>query len=299
MTDSATTAAQHDLMAKGDGFIAALDQSGGSTPKALKLYGVEPDSYSGDEEMFAKMHEMRSRIMLADDFTNSKVVGAILFERTMDAEVAGKPTPAFLWEDRGIIPFLKVDKGLEDEANGVQLMKDMPGLDALLDRAKAAGVYGTKMRSVVQSADAAGIAAIVDQQFEIGKQIIAHGLVPILEPEVNIHSNTKVECEAFLKDEILKHLDTLDDDQNVMLKLTIPSAPNHYQELSDHPRVIKVVALSGGYSTDQACVLLKQNTDMIASFSRALTEGLNVDMSDAEFNAALGSNIEKIYQASV
>ncbi|SNR71262.1 fructose bisphosphate aldolase [Puniceibacterium sediminis] len=296
---SATFLAQAERMKTGKGFIAALDQSGGSTPKALKLYGVDEGSYSGDEEMYGEIHAMRSRIILAPDFTSEKVLGAILFERTMRAEVNGKPTAALLWEDRGIVPFLKIDKGLEDEANGVQMMKPMPELDALLADAVKFGIFGTKERSVIQEANADGIAAVVAQQFEVAKTVVAAGLVPIIEPEVNIHSATKAEAEVMLRDEILKQLNTLEDGQDVMLKLTIPTEANIYDVLADHPKVLRVVALSGGYSTDDACARLAQNGKMIASFSRALTEGLSKQQSDAEFNAALGGNIDKIYQASL
>ncbi|MGD9295478.1 MAG: fructose bisphosphate aldolase [Roseobacter sp.] len=287
-----------EQMKSGAGFIAALDQSGGSTPKALSLYGVEPSEYSGDEEMFRAMHAMRARIILAEDFTSAKVIGAILFERTMNDTINGKPVAELLWQDRGIVPFLKIDKGLEEQSDGVQLMKPMPGLDVLLAEAKAKGIFGTKERSVIHEANADGIAAIVAQQFEVARAVLAAGLVPILEPEVNIHSETKAKAEEILEQEIRKHLDTLEDDVDVMLKLTLPSKPGLYDTVAAHPRVLRVVALSGGYSTDEACEKLAQNKSMIASFSRALTEGLNVRMSDQEFNAALGSNIDKIYKAS-
>jgi fructose-bisphosphate aldolase class I len=286
-------------MATGKGFVAALDQSGGSTPKALSLYGVEPSDYSGDVEMFQAMHDMRARIILADDFTSAKVLGAILFERTMDDMIKGKPVAQVLWEDRGVVPFLKIDKGLEDEANGVQLLKPMPELEALLARAKQAGIFGTKERSVIQSADASGIAAAVAQQFDVAKAVSAAGLVPIIEPEVNIHSETKAECENMLKAALETHLAALPAGEMVILKLTIPEVAGHYESLADHPNVLRVVALSGGYSTEEASERLSHNPKMIASFSRALTEGLNVKMTDAEFNAALGANIEKIYRASV
>ncbi len=297
--DSAVSSAQAERMKIGKGFIAALDQSGGSTPKALKLYGVEEDSYSGEEAMYAEIHAMRSRIILAPDFTADKVLGAILFERTMRAEVDGKPTAALLWEDRGIVPFLKIDKGLEDEAQGVQLMKPMPDLDSLLADAVGFGIFGTKERSVIHDADASGIAAVVAQQFEVAKRVIAAGLVPIIEPEVNIDSKTKAQAEEMLRDEILKHLEQLGWGQDVMLKLTIPTEANVYDGLADHPKVLRVVALSGGYSTDDACARLARNGKMIASFSRALTEGLSKQQTDADFNAALGGNIDKIYQASL
>tara|TARA_R100000687_G_C6448721_1_gene164107 strand:- start:1493 stop:2356 length:864 start_codon:yes stop_codon:yes gene_type:complete len=286
-------------METGQGFVAALDQSGGSTPKALSLYGVEPSDYSGDAEMFQAMHDMRARIILADDFTSDKVLGAILFERTMDNTINGKPVAQLLWEDRGVVPFLKIDKGLEDEANGVQLLKPMPELDDLLKRAKAAGIFGTKERSVIQSANAEGIASVVAQQFAVAKTVCAAGLVPIIEPEVNIHSESKAEAEDILKSELEKHLAALSAEELVMLKVTLPERAGLYDSLADHPNVLRVVALSGGYSTEDACARLTQNPKMIASFSRALTEGLNVKMSDAEFNTALGQNISKIYVASV
>ncbi len=294
-----TTDAQRTQMETGQGFVAALDQSGGSTPKALSLYGVEPSDYSGDAEMFQAMHDMRARIILADDFTSDKVLGAILFERTMDNTINGKPVAQLLWEDRGVVPFLKIDKGLEDEANGVQLLKPMPELDDLLKRAKAAGIFGTKERSVIQSANAEGIASVVAQQFAVAKTVCAAGLVPIIEPEVNIHSESKAEAEDILKSELEKHLAALSAEELVMLKVTLPERAGLYDSLADHPNVLRVVALSGGYSTEDACARLTQNPKMIASFSRALTEGLNVKMSDAEFNTALGQNISKIYVASV
>lgn len=294
-----TTDAQRTQMETGQGFVAALDQSGGSTPKALSLYGVEPSDYSGDAEMFQAMHDMRARIILADDFTSDKVLGAILFERTMDNTINGKPVAQLLWEDRGVVPFLKIDKGLEDEANGVQLLKPMPELDDLLKRAKAAGIFGTKERSVIQSANAEGIASVVAQQFAVAKTVCAAGLVPIIEPEVNIHSESKAEAEDILKSELEKHLAALSPEELVMLKVTLPEVAGLYDSLADHPNVLRVVALSGGYSTEDACARLTQNPKMIASFSRALTEGLNVKMSDAEFNTALGQNITKIYDASV
>ncbi len=291
--------AQFDRIASGRGFIAALDQSGGSTPKALALYGIPADAYDGDDEMFAEIQKMRARIITAPDFNGDRILGAILFEKTMDAEIDGVPVPAYLWETCGVVPFLKVDKGLAEPADGVQVMKPMPDLDALLARADAAGIFGTKMRSVIKEANAKGIAAVVAQQFEIGRRIVAAGLVPIIEPEVDIHSPTKAEAEAILKTELKRHLDALPSEARVALKLTIPSVAGLYDDLAGHPNVVRVVALSGGYSTDQACTLLSQNANMIASFSRALTEGLNAAMSDAEYNAALGSNIDKIYRASV
>lgn len=294
MTDTAMA----DRIKTGAGFIAALDQSGGSTPKALRLYGIEEDAYAGDAEMFALIHEMRCRIMTAPDFTSDKVLGAILFERTMRDTVDGVPVPTYLWEQRGVVPFLKIDKGLEDKADGAQVMKPMPGLEALLTDAKAMGVFGTKERSVIHEANAAGIKAVVAQQFEVAKTVCAAGLVPIIEPEVDINSPSKAEAEAILKQDIAAHLDALGDDEIVMLKLTIPTQDGLYVDLADHPKVLRVVALSGGYSTDDACERLARNPKMIASFSRALAEGLSKQQSDGEFNAALGANIDKIFAAS-
>ena len=285
-------------MAQKGGFIAALDQSGGSTPGALRAYGIPDSAYSGDAEMFQLMHEMRVRIMTAPAFTGDKVIGAILFEKTMDGEAEGKPVPSFMWEDRGVVPFLKMDKGLEAEADGVSLMKPIPGLDPLLERAVKLGVFGTKMRSTINLASPTGVAAIVAQQFEIAAQISAHGLMPIIEPEVLIKSPQKAEAEALLQQEILKALDALPAGRQVMLKLTIPTVPDFYKPLVDHAKVVRVVALSGGYSRTDACTHLAANHGMIASFSRALTEGLTKQMSDAEFNAAIGAAIEEIYTAS-
>jgi len=281
------------------GFIAALDQSGGSTPKALKVYGVEEDEYNGDEEMFTKVHEMRTRIMTNSAFTGERILGAILFENTMDRTVMGKPTSQYLWEEKNVVPFLKVDKGLADEANGVQLMKPMPDLDALLDRAKAAGIFGTKMRSNINSANAEGIKAVVAQQFEVGKQICAHGLVPIIEPEVNINATDKAECEALLRDALLAELETLSADELVMFKLTLPETANHYADCQAHANVVKVVAVSCGYSRDESNRRLSENTGMVASFSRALSQGLNAKQTDAEFTTMLDESIESIYQASL
>ena len=281
-----------------DGFIAALDQSGGSTPKALKLYGVDESAWSSETEMFDLIHAMRSRIIKSPAFTGDKVMGAILFEQTMDRAIDGTPTARYLWEQRGVVPFLKVDKGLADETDGVRLMKPMPGLDALLQRAVANGVFGTKMRSVIDAANPKGIAAIVDQQFEVGRQILGHGLVPIIEPEVTISIADKAEAEDILLAEISRHLDALPDSQQVMLKLTLPEKDNLYKPLVDHPRVMRVVALSGGYSRDEANARLARNTGMIASFSRALTEGLSAQQSDAAFDAALGTAIDSIVEAS-
>ncbi|KPL67776.1 fructose-1,6-bisphosphate aldolase [Erythrobacter sp. SG61-1L] len=282
----------------GKGFIAALDQSGGSTPKALKGYGIEEGAWSSEEEMFGLIHEMRVRIITSPAFTGEKVLGAILFERTMDGLADGKQVPALLRE-RNVVPFLKVDKGLEDEADGVQLMKPMPGLVDLLARAKALGVVGTKMRSVINAADPVGIAAIVAQQFEVGAQIWHAGLMPILEPEYNIKSTDRAEGETLLREEILKQLDAMPDGQMVMLKLSIPVVANHYKALIEHPAVARVVALSGGYNRPDACAELARNPGMIASFSRALLEDLRAGMSDEEFDSALGSAIDEIYRASI
>ena len=281
------------------GFFAALDQSGGSTPGALKLYGIPESAYSGDAEMFKLIHEMRVRIITAPAFTGDKVIGAILFEATMDGQAQGKPVPAFLWEDRGVVPFLKVDKGLQDEADGVQLMKPIPGLDALLERAVKLGICGTKMRSVIKLNSKEGIAAIVKQQFELGAQIDGHGLMPILEPEISIKSPDKPGAEATLLAELTKGLDALPESRQVMLKLTIPDVPDFYRPLIDHPRVARVVALSGGYTRSDACQRLAKNHGMIASFSRALINELKVSMSDSEFDSTLKEAIEEIYQASV
>ena len=285
-------------MAEKDGFIAALDQSGGSTPKALKLYGVAEDAYSNDEEMFAAIHAMRARIIKSPAFTGEKVIGAILFERTMDGEIDGIPTADYLWDKRGIVPFLKVDKGLMDEANGVQLMKPMNGLDALLKRAVAKNIFGTKMRSVINAADKDGIEAIVAQQFEVGRQILGHGLMPIIEPEVNIKIADKAEAEALLLAAIQRHLDSAPAGQQIMLKLSLPTVANLYKPLVDDPRVMRVVALSGGYSRDEANRLLSANDGVIASFSRALTEGLSYGQTDAEFDATLAATIDSIFEAS-
>ncbi|MGE4430706.1 MAG: fructose bisphosphate aldolase [Sphingobium sp.] len=286
-----------DKIAGGKGFIAALDQSGGSTPKALAGYGVEPDAWSNDEEMFGLIHQMRSRIITAPVFTGDKVLGAILFERTMDGTVDGKPTPQALI-DRGVVPFIKIDKGLEDEANGVQLMKPMPELGALLSRAKGLGVFGTKERSVINLANREGIAAVVKQQFEIGQQVLAAGLMPIIEPEVNIKSAQRAEADQILLEEILKALDAMTGEDQVMLKLSIPATSGLFDPLVDHPRVLRVVALSGGFKRPEACAELAKNRGMIASFSRALLEDLRAGMSDEAFNASLGGAIDEIYTAS-
>jgi fructose-bisphosphate aldolase class I len=284
-------------IASGKGFIAALDQSGGSTPKALKGYGVEEGSWANEEEMFGLIHQMRSRIIGSPAFTGDKVIGAILFERTMDGQVGGKPTPQALI-DKGVVPFLKIDKGLEEEANGVQMMKPMPGLDTLLARARSLGVFGTKERSVINLANREGIAAIVKQQFEVGRQVLAAGLMPMLEPEINIKSPERAECDAILLEEILKALDAMPGDDRVMLKLSIPAKAGLYDPLVDHPRVLRVVALSGGYKRPEACAELARNRGMIASFSRALLEDLRHGMSDAEFDQSLGDAIGEIYSAS-
>lgn len=291
--------AQFEQVQAGKGFIAALDQSGGSTPKALKLYGIDEDVYANDDEMFSLIHQMRSRIVNADAFTGDKVVGAILFEMTMDREIGGKPAAQALWDDQGVVPFLKVDKGLMDPHNGVQIMKPMDGLDTLLDRAVSAGMFGTKMRSVISAANADGIDAVVDQQFEVAKQIMAKGLVPIIEPEVTISIADKAAAEDMLLVALLAQLDALDSDQNVMLKLTLPEQPNLYSKCVNHPRVVRVVALSGGYSRQEANARLAQNAGIIASFSRALTEGLSADQSDAAFNSAIAGTIDDIYSASI
>jgi fructose-bisphosphate aldolase class I len=283
---------------QGDGFIAALDQSGGSTPKALKGYGVEEGAWSNDEEMFGLIHQMRSRIITSPSFGGGKVLGAILFERTMDGQVNGKPTPQALI-DEGIIPFIKIDKGLEDEANGVQLMKPMPELDALLTKAKSLGVFGTKERSVINLANPEGIAAVVAQQFDVAKQVLAHDMMPIIEPEVSIKSPERDAADRVMLAEILKQLDALPEGQQVMLKLTIPAEPGLFQPLVDHPNVLRVVALSGGFSRDEACAELTKNPGMIASFSRALLSDLRQQMSDEEFDRSLGQAIDQIHAASV
>ena len=285
-------------VANDEGFIAALDQSGGSTPKALKLYGIEEDAYSGDEAMYDLIHEMRSRIITSASFSGDRVLGAILFEMTMDRVVEGKGTAEYLWTEKQVVPFLKVDKGLEDEVDGTQLMKPMPELDALCQRAVAKGVFGTKMRSVIKEANPAGVAANVAQQFEFGRQILGNGLVPIIEPEVDINSPSKAEAEALLKAAILDELDGIPDGQQIMLKLTLPETDGFYSELVAHPKVLRVVALSGGYSREEANARLARNEGMIASFSRALTEGLSAQQSDDEFDAALDGSVGSIFEAS-
>ena len=290
---------QYDKIQSAKGFIAALDQSGGSTPKALSLYGIKPDAYSGDAQMFALVHAMRTRIVTSPAFTGARILGAILFEQTMDRDVEGRGTADYLWSVKQVVPFLKVDKGLADEAHGAQIMKPIPGLDALLARAKAKGVFGTKMRSVIKSANAQGIDDVVVQQFALGDQILAAGLVPIIEPEVDIHATDKASAERLLKAAILEQLDALGPEQKVMLKLTLPSVDNFYADLVRQPKVLRLVALSGGYSRDEADALLARNHGVIASFSRALTEGLTAQMSDQEFNQALDAAIASIYQASI
>jgi fructose-bisphosphate aldolase class I len=280
------------------GFVAALDQSGGSTPKALRLYGIPETAWSGDAAMMDLIHAMRTRIITSPSFNGDRILAAILFENTMDRDILGRPTAEYLWEVKKVVPVLKVDKGLETEVNGVQLMKSMPDLDKLLARARAKGIFGTKMRSVIKQANPAGIRAVVDQQFEVARQIIAAGLVPIIEPEVDIHCPDKAAAEDLLKAALIVHLDKLPEGQQVMLKLTLPSKDNLYAECITHPRVLKVVALSGGYSRDEANARLARQHGMVASFSRALTEGLTAQQSDAEFNAALDRTIESIVQAS-
>ena len=280
------------------GFVAALDQSGGSSPKALKLYGVDESAYSNDEEMYGVIHAMRTRIITSPAFNGDRILCAILFENTLDRDIEGKNTAAYLWEDKNIVPILKVDKGLADEVDGSQLMKPIPNLDALLDKAKARKVFGTKMRSVIKSANAAGIAANVAQQFEIGKRIVAAGLVPIIEPEVDINAADKAEIEVLVRENILKQLDSLSDGQQVMLKLTPPEEANFYKACIDHPNCLKVVALSGGYPRDEANRRVSENLGMIASFSRALTQGLSAQQTDDEFNAMLDSSIQSIFEAS-
>ena len=294
-----TKTRQAEKIRAGNGFVAALDQSGGSTPKALALYGVPEDAYSSEAEMFDLIHAMRARIAQAPDFNGAKVIGAILFEMTMDREIGGKPSAQYLWEEREVVPFLKVDKGLQDASDGVRLMKPMPDLDALCARAAKAGIFGTKMRSVIDAASASGIEAIVAQQFEVGRQILGHGLIPIIEPEVTISIEDKAEAEALLLDAITRHLDALPKGTEVMLKLTLPEKAGCYDALTRHPAVLRVVALSGGYSRDEANRRLAQNSGIVASFSRALTEGLSANQSDAEFNQTIGATIDSIHAASV
>lgn len=285
-------------MSTGAGFIAALDQSGGSTPKALLAYGVAEDEYSGDDEMFGKVHEMRSRIMTNSAFTGDRVIGAILFENTMDRQVEGQDTGDYLWNEKHVVPFIKVDKGLADEENGAQVMKPIPDLDDLLARSVAKGMFGTKMRSVIKVANQAGVDAVVSQQFEVGRQIIAAGLVPIIEPEIDINSPEKAEAEVMLRASLLEHANTLNADQHIMLKLTLPEEDNFYAELVAHPQIVRVVALSGGYSRDEANARLSRNNGVIASFSRALSEGLSAKQSDEDFTATMDATIQSIRDAS-
>lgn len=295
--DSST--AQFQKIKSAPGFIAALDQSGGSTPKALHAYGIEPDAWSNDEEMFALVHEMRSRIITSPAFDGDRILAAILFENTMDRDVEGKPTPDYLWNVKNVVPILKVDKGLAVEANGVQLMKPMPQLPELLQKAKSKGIFGTKMRSVIKLADTIGIKEVVNQQFAVADQILAAGLVPIVEPEIDINSPQKAEAEAILKENLASHLSQLPEGDFVMLKLTLPEEDNFYQELVDYPRVLKVVALSGGYSREEGNEKLSRNHGVIASFSRALAEGLTAQQTDEQFNAMLDASIQSIYDASI
>ena len=294
-----TRADQAEKMTSGPGFVAALDQSGGSTPKALKLYGIDENAYKNDDQMFDLIHQMRCRIMQSPAFNGNKVIGAILFENTMDREVAGKSAADFLWDERRIVPFLKVDKGLADENNGVQLMKPMPDLESLLERASAAGIFGTKMRSVINRADNKGIEENVSQQFEIGQTIVSYGLVPIIEPEINIEIEDKAEAEEILLENLIKHLDALQGEQKVMLKLTLPEKANLYSPAIDHAKVMRVVALSGGYTREESNLRLRSNLGMTASFSRALTEGLSAQQSDEIFNNTLSQTINDIYEASI
>jgi len=290
---------QFEKIREGNGFIAALDQSGGSTPKALKLYGVGEDAYSNEEEMFDRIHEMRSRIITSPSFNGDRIIGAILFERTMDREIEGQGSGDYLWSVKGVVPFLKVDKGLADEVDGAQVMKPIPDLEALLARGVERGMFGTKMRSVIKLAEPAGVEAVADQQFEVALQILTAGLVPIIEPEVDIKSPQKAEAEALLKEALFGRLGDVPSDQHVMFKLTLPEQDNFYRELVDHSRVLRVVVLSGGYSRDEANSRLARNNGVVASFSRALTEGLTADQSDEEFDAALDASIKSIYEASI
>jgi fructose-bisphosphate aldolase, class I len=291
--------AQLQKIKSGNGFIAALDQSGGSTPKALALYGLDDSAYSNESQMYDRIHEMRSRIITSPAFNGERILGAILFEMTMDRQIDGRGSAEFLWESKSVVPFLKVDKGLSDESDGVQVMKPMPDLDPLLDRANSHGVFGTKMRSVIKLANGAGVNAVVSQQFEVGRQILGKGLVPIIEPEIDIHSPEKPAAEEMLKAAIHSELGQLGPDQQIMLKLTLPDRDGFYSDLVDHPNVLRVVALSGGYTRDEADSRLAKNSGVVASFSRALTEGLSAQQTDAEFNAMLDTSIESIYQASI
>ena len=293
-----TTEQQLNKIQAQDGFIAALDQSGGSTPKALGLYGVDESAYSGDDEMFDTVHAMRSRIVTSPSFGGDRILGAILFENTMDREIGGKGSAHYLWDEKQVVPFLKVDKGLAEETDGAQIMNPNPDLDALLEKAKGCGVFGTKMRSVIKLANPAGVKAVVDQQFDVGRQILAAGLIPIIEPEVDIHSPEKAEAEVMLKAAMLAQLDSLADGQRVMLKLTLPEEDNFYAECVNHPNILRVVALSGGYTREEANSRLTRNNGMVASFSRALSEGLKAQQSEEEFNDMLNNSIESIFQAS-
>ena len=290
---------QAKQMTEGKGFIAALDQSGGSTPKALGLYGVTEDQWSSEDEMFDLVHAMRTRIIKSPSFNSDHIIGAILFEQTMDRDIDGIPTAQYLWEKKGIVPFLKTDKGLADKTNGVQLMKPCPGLDELLERGVAKGIFGTKMRSFIAEANEAGIKENVEQQFEFAKQVLSHGLIPIVEPEVDIHAADKAEAEAILLDEMIKHLDGLPEDQQVMIKVSIPSVDGFYTPLVEHPKCMRVVALSGGYSREEANERLSRQPGMIASFSRALSEGLTAQQSDEEFDATMAESVKGIYEASL
>ena len=289
---------QLDKMRTREGFIAALDQSGGSTPKALRLYGIDENAWSGDDEMFDTVHAMRTRIVTSPSFGGDRILGAILFENTMDREIGGRPSARYLWEEKNVVPFLKVDKGLAEEADGVQPMKPMPALDPLLARAQENGIFGTKMRSVVKLANPAGVKAVVDQQFAIGRRILEAGLVPIIEPEIDIHSPEKEQAEVLLKDALLAHLDALGPDRQVMLKLTLPERDDFYAECVKHPGVLRVAALSGGYTREEANARMMRNPGVIASFSRALTEGLTAQQTDEEFNAMLDGSIGSIFEAS-
>ncbi|UBI02238.1 fructose bisphosphate aldolase [Corynebacterium freneyi] len=290
---------QAKQMTEGKGFIAALDQSGGSTPKALGLYGVTEDQWSSEDEMFDLVHAMRTRIIKSPSFNSDHIIGAILFEQTMDRDIDGIPTAQYLWEKKGIVPFLKTDKGLADKANGVQLMKPCPGLDELLERGVAKGIFGTKMRSFIAEANEVGIKENVEQQFDFAKQVLSHGLIPIVEPEVDIHAADKAEAEAILLDEMIKHLDALPEDQQVMIKVSIPSVDGFYTPLVEHPKCMRVVALSGGYSREEANERLSRQPGMIASFSRALSEGLSAQQSDEEFDATMAESVKGIYEASL
>lgn len=294
-----TNQKQAEKMTSGKGFIAALDQSGGSSPKALRLYGIEDDAYSTEAEMFDLIHQMRSRVITSPVFNGDRILAAILFEQTMDREIGGKPSPTYLWDGKGVVPFLKIDKGLAEAADDVQLMKPIPGLDDLLAHAVDKGIFGTKERSVIGGANQKGIAAIVKQQFEVAHQVLSHGLVPILEPEVTITISDRSEADDILRDEIGKHLDEVPENQQVMLKLSLPAVANHYKPLVEHPKVMRVVVLSGGYSREEANALLAQNHGVVASFSRALLEGLKAQQSDEEFNATLDESIQAIYNASM